>query len=87
MHTQWLTCCWRPADELANATYGNFTEDRIFRSPTDLNWVIGRVLVLNDSDLPTALTFSKAYKVTPYNPASASLPCHTLATPDIVPAF
>ena len=51
------------------ATYEGFTPDRIFRSPTDLNWVIGRVLVLNDTDLATAYNFSKAYTVSPYDPA------------------
>ena len=60
------------AGESANATYGNFTQDRIFKSPTDINWVIGRVLVLNDSDLPTAYTYSKSYTITAYNAAGMS---------------
>ena len=46
------------ADAAVNATYGNFSSDRIFRSPTDLNWIIGRVLVLNDNDTAKAYSYS-----------------------------
>ena len=62
------------------ATYEGFTPDRIFRSPTDLNWVIGRVLVLNDTDLATAYNFSKAYAVSPYDPAGMPAK-HTAPSP------
>ncbi len=58
------------AGEPANATYANFTSDRIFHSPTDLNWIIARVLVFNDSDTATALTFSGNITLAPYNTAS-----------------
>ncbi|KAL0038112.1 hypothetical protein WJX79_003329 [Trebouxia sp. C0005] len=53
----------------ANATYGNFTSDRIFHSPTDLNWIIARVLVFNDSDTAAALTYSGNITLTPYSTA------------------
>lgn len=57
------------ADAPANATYGNFTSDRIFRSPTDLNWIIGRVLVLNDNDTAKAYSYSGNITLSPYNTA------------------
>ena len=57
------------ADAPVNATYANFTSDRIFHAPTDLNFVIGRVLVLNDSDTAIANTFTQAINPSPYNPA------------------
>ncbi len=63
------------ADAPANVTYGNFTSDRIFHSPTDLNWVIARVLVFNDSDTTTALTFSGNITLAPYNAAGAAAHC------------
>ncbi|DBA92269.1 TPA: hypothetical protein ACH3X2_003703 [Trebouxia sp. C0005] len=56
-------------NEPANATYANFTSDRVFHSPTDLNWIIARVLVFNDSDTATALTFSGNISLAPYNTA------------------
>ncbi|KAK9827504.1 hypothetical protein WJX74_006310 [Apatococcus lobatus] len=50
------------------ASYPGFTSDRIFFSPTDINWMIGRVLVLNDTDTPAAYAFSLQYRVSPYHP-------------------
>ena len=38
-------------------------------APTDLVWVLGRVLVLNDSDLATAYNYSKSYAISSYDPA------------------
>ena len=61
------------ADAPADATYGNFTSDRIFRSPTDLNWIIGRVLVLNDNDTAKAYSYSGNITLSPYNTAGESL--------------
>ena len=60
------------ADAPANATYGNFTSDRIFRSPTDLNWIIARVLVLNDTDTATAYNFAGNITLSPYNTAGTT---------------
>lgn len=54
------------------ATYGNFTADRVFYAPTDLVWVLGRVLVLNDSDLATAYNYSKSYRISSFDPAGNS---------------
>jgi len=62
----------------ANATYGNFTSDRIFHSPTDRNWIIARVLVFNDSDTAAALTYSGNITLSPYS--TASMPAHTLCS-------
>ena len=62
----------------ANATYGNFTGDRIFHSPTDLNWIIARVLVFNDSDTAAGLTYSGNISHTPYS--TASMPAHSLCS-------
>ena len=50
-------------------TFTNFTNDRIIYAPTDLVWVLGRVLVLNDSDVATAYNYSKSYAIASYNPA------------------
>lgn len=50
-------------------TFANFTNDRVIYAPTDLVWVLGRVLVLNDSDLATAYNYSKSYAISSYDPA------------------
>lgn len=55
----------------ANATYGNFTSDRIISAPTDINWIVARVLVLNDSDIATANTLVEAITLGPYNTSGA----------------
>ena len=68
----------RDTGAAANATYGNFTSDRIFHSPTDLNWIIARVLVFNDSDTAAALTYSGNITLSPYS--TASMPAHTLCS-------
>lgn len=67
------------ADAPADATYGNFTSDRIFRSPTDLNWIIGRVLVLNDNDTTKAYSYSGNITLSPYNTAGEAT--HHTQTP------
>ena len=69
IHIQCAADTTAAADAAAGRKYGNFTSDRIFYSPTDLNWIIARVLVFNDSDTATALTFSGNITLAPYNPA------------------
>lgn len=62
----------------ASATYGNFTSDRIFHSPTDRSWIIARMLVFNDSDTAAAQTYSGNITLSPYS--TASMPAHTLCS-------
>ena len=51
----------------ANATYRNFTSDRIIHAPTDISWVIARVLVFDDSDTAAANRLLGNITISSYN--------------------
>ena len=63
-----IRACWN-AGAANSTTYGSFTNERILRSPTDINWVIARILVRDDADLSTAAAYGRALSVRPFDPA------------------
>jgi len=58
-------CC--TAGPSQNATFPNFNSSRIIHVPTDLTYVLARVLVFNDSDQAAANALSQNITISPYN--------------------
>lgn len=58
-------CC--SAGPSQNATFPNFNSSRIIHVPTDLTYVLARVLVFNDSDQAAANALSQNITISPYN--------------------
>ncbi|DBB11917.1 hypothetical protein WJX82_007641 [Trebouxia sp. C0006] len=50
-----------------NATFPDFNSSRIIHVPTDLTYVLARVLVFNDSDQAAANALSQNITISPYN--------------------
>ena len=58
-------CC--TAGPSQNATFLNFNSSRIIHVPTDLTYVLARVLVFNNSDQAAANALSQNITINPYN--------------------
>ncbi len=66
-----------------NATFPNFNSSRIIHVPTDLTYVLARVLVFNDSDQAAANALSQNITISPYNASGLILHASLLLFRDI----
>ncbi len=74
-------CC--TAGPSQNATFPNFNSSRIIHVPTDLTYVLARVLVFNDSDQAAANALSQNITINPYNVSGLVLHASLLLFRDV----